>query len=97
MPYGDGTGPFGEGPMTGRGMGPCARDPVLRRRFARIRDFDRANYYRGFRSRFCLRWPVQSYEDVELTKEQEKKILKEELKELELEKQEIEKRLKEIK
>lgn len=23
MPYGDGTGPNGAGPMTGRGMGPC--------------------------------------------------------------------------
>ncbi|HOT29073.1 MAG TPA: DUF5320 domain-containing protein [Candidatus Ozemobacteraceae bacterium] len=24
MPYGDGTGPHGAGPMTGRGMGPCS-------------------------------------------------------------------------
>ena len=24
MPFGDGTGPWGEGPMTGRGLGPCA-------------------------------------------------------------------------
>ncbi len=24
MAYRDGTGPFGQGPMTGRGMGPCA-------------------------------------------------------------------------
>lgn len=24
MPRGDGTGPMGSGPMTGRGMGPCA-------------------------------------------------------------------------
>jgi len=24
MPYGDGTGPFGAGPMTGRGLGYCA-------------------------------------------------------------------------
>lgn len=23
MPYGDGTGPMGQGPRTGRGMGPC--------------------------------------------------------------------------
>ena len=23
MPYFDGTGPYGAGPMTGRGMGPC--------------------------------------------------------------------------
>lgn len=25
MPYRDGTGPWGRGPMTGRGMGPCGR------------------------------------------------------------------------
>ena len=24
MPRGDGTGPLGRGPMTGKGMGPCA-------------------------------------------------------------------------
>ncbi|MBI9094413.1 MAG: DUF5320 domain-containing protein [Sphaerochaeta sp.] len=24
MPYRDGSGPMGQGPMTGRGMGPCA-------------------------------------------------------------------------
>lgn len=24
MAYRDGTGPFGQGPMSGRGMGPCA-------------------------------------------------------------------------
>jgi hypothetical protein len=24
MPYGDGTGPFGKGPMTGKRMGSCA-------------------------------------------------------------------------
>lgn len=24
MPFGDGTGPWGEGPMTGRGLGSCA-------------------------------------------------------------------------
>jgi hypothetical protein len=25
MPYRDGTGPFGQGSMTGRGMGPCGQ------------------------------------------------------------------------
>jgi hypothetical protein len=28
MPYGDGTGPMGYGPMTGRGMGYCAGSGV---------------------------------------------------------------------
>ena len=33
MPYRDGTGPYGEGPLTGRGLGPCGRG----RRFFRGR------------------------------------------------------------
>ncbi|MFH1182374.1 MAG: DUF5320 domain-containing protein [Candidatus Woesearchaeota archaeon] len=32
MPYTDGTGPFGKGAMTGRGMGPCAGGNVTLRR-----------------------------------------------------------------
>ena len=100
MPYEDGTGPFGEGPMTGRGMGPCARDPALRRRFARFgfrRGFNRG-FGRGF-ARFdqrFRRWPVQDYEDA-ITKDEEKKILEAELKDIEAEKQEIAKRIKELK
>lgn len=27
MPFKDGTGPSGEGPKTGRGLGPCNPDP----------------------------------------------------------------------
>ncbi len=26
MPFRDGTGPAGQGPMTGRGLGPCAKN-----------------------------------------------------------------------
>ena len=33
MPSGDRTGPLGEGPLTGRGLGPCGRG--LRRGFGR--------------------------------------------------------------
>ena len=33
MPGGDGTGPLGEGPLTGRGLGPCGRGLAIRRRF----------------------------------------------------------------
>ena len=29
MPRGDGTGPFGNGPMTGRGLGPCSGNPSV--------------------------------------------------------------------
>lgn len=33
MPGGDGTGPLGQGPLTGRGLGPCGRGLAVRRRF----------------------------------------------------------------
>jgi hypothetical protein len=77
MPWGDGTGPLGQGPLTGRGLGPCGCG--MRRGFGR-------GYGRGFGFR----------RQVTLTKEEEKKILEAELKEIDLEKQEIEKRLKEM-
>jgi hypothetical protein len=80
MPYRDGTGPLGQGPLTGRGFGPCGRGLGLRRGFCR-----------GFG------WRAQYFEPVELTKEQQKKILEEELKEIDIEKEAIEKRPKEFK
>lgn len=77
MPGMDGTGPFGQGPMTGRGLGYCGRG--LRRGFGR--GFGRAGYV----------YPLT------LTKEEQKKILEAQLKEIELEKQNIEKKLEELK
>ena len=73
----DRTGPMGQGPMTGRGLGLCGRGQGLRRGFG-----------------FGFRNQVQP---VELSKEQEKKILEAELAELESEKTEINKRLKDFK
>jgi len=74
MPGQDGSGPRGEGPLSGRGLGPCGRG------LARGRGFGRGlGIGRGFGWR----------EPVELSKEEQKKIL-------EAEKQEIEKRLKEL-
>ncbi len=78
MPRQDGTGPLGQGAITGRGLGPCGGG--MRRGFGRGRG-------RGF----GFRRPIT------LTKDEEKKILEAELKEVDLEKQEIEKRLKEMK
>ncbi|MBW2991270.1 DUF5320 domain-containing protein [Candidatus Woesearchaeota archaeon] len=72
MPGRDGSGPQGEGPSSGRGLGPCGRGLARRRGFGR-----------GLGRGFGLR------ESVELSKEEQKKIL-------EAEKQEIEKRLKEL-
>ncbi|KKS31446.1 MAG: hypothetical protein UV00_C0005G0022 [candidate division WWE3 bacterium GW2011_GWF1_42_14] len=47
MPYFDRTGPQGQGPMTGRGMGPCGGDMGFGRR-----GFGRG-YGRGLRSWFA--------------------------------------------
>ena len=79
MPFRDGTGPRGEGPLTGRGLGPCGTGNYPRR-FARSG--------RGFKVREFTR-PIY-------TKEEEKKLLEQDLKDIEQEKKEIQKRLKEL-
>ena len=66
MPNKDGTGPQGMGAMTGRGLGPCGNG--MRRR-----------YCKGFGRGFGFR---TGYAPVILTKEEEKKILEAELKEI---------------
>ena len=77
----NGTGPQGQGAMTGRGLGPCGGG--MRRGCGR-------GFGRGFG------WRART-EPLNLTKAQEKKILEAELTELEAEKAEIEKQLKELK
>ena len=80
MPKQDRTGPDGQGAMTGRGLGPCGEG--MRRGFAGGRGFGG-----GFGRRCWGRCPY--FEQVNLTKQEEKKILEAELKEMEAEKQEI--------
>jgi len=90
MPGFDGTGPRGLGPRTGRGLGPCGQGLAFRRGLGR-------GLGRGLRFGCCpfiSGTPTAS--DAKLSKDDEKKILKEELKEIEAEKHEIEKRLKEL-
>jgi hypothetical protein len=89
MPAKDGTGPLGQGPLTGRGLGPCGAG--LRQGFGRGlgRGIGRG---RGLALGCC---PVVN--QVALTSEEEKKILEAELKELDSDKAEIQKRLKAIK
>lgn len=82
MPAQDGTGPNGMGPMTGRGLGPCGQGRGFRR---------------GFGRGFCGFFGSGMARNANLTKEEEKKILEAELKELENEKKAIEKALKEMK
>ena len=84
MPTKDGTGPMGEGPLTGRGMGPCAKDAMAK------------GFRRGFKRgpRRGLGWCCP--EELTLTKDEQKKILQEEVKDLEEYKKQIEKKLKEL-
>lgn len=101
MPNGDMTGPQGMGPMTGRGMGFCAgfNMPGL------MNPGFRCGFGRGFGRRFGFRQVAQPFvqqqfiqpESMTLTQNQEKQILETELEELKTEKNEIEKRLKELK
>ncbi len=81
MPWGDGTGPWWIQGRNIRGFWRCWR-------FGRGFGW----FGRGFRWRSF--WPFRDYE---LTKEEEIKILEAALKDIEVEKREIEKKLKELK
>lgn len=83
MPGFDRTGPNGEGPLTGRGLGSCGRGLAFRRGAGR-------GFNRGLRFRTAMQPQT-------ITEKEEKEILQEELKAIEDEKKEIEKRLKELK
>lgn len=85
MPGFDQTGPVGYGPGTGRGMGPCGRGMAYGRGFGQGsgRRFGRG---RGF----C--WNYYS-EPEPLSKDAQKQLLEAELKRIEAEKTEIQRRL----
>ena len=80
MPYGDGTGPLGNGPV-GRGLGPCGRG--LRRGY-------------GWRSQGVAgsRYNPASYAPI--SKEEELSILKDEQKYLQEEMDSLKKRIEEL-
>lgn len=89
MPGFDQTGPAGYGPGTGWGMGPCGGGMAFRRGF---RSGAGTGFGRGFgRGRgFCR----VSYADPEpLSPEAQKQLLEAELKRIDAEKAEIERRL----
>ncbi|MBD3354586.1 hypothetical protein GF361_01215 [Candidatus Woesearchaeota archaeon] len=108
MPQGDRTGPNGQGPMTGRGMGFCngfSAPGYANPGFGRGRGFGRATAYnpRGMlRPRFAVA-PAQVtpvYREPATEKEalkQEAKAIEEEQKILKQEMDDIKKRLEEIK
>ncbi len=57
MPFGDGTGPRGMGPMTGRGMGRCAGFPVPGFMNPGPGRGGYGGYGRGFQRRYRAYWP----------------------------------------
>ena len=93
MPRGDGTGPAGQGPRTGRGRGYCAgfsAPGFMNSGFGRFgRGFGRGGFWSaGFFQPTTQSQPV--------TEADEKKVLQEDLEILKEEMKEVEKRLKEI-
>jgi len=95
MPRGDGTGPAGLGPMTGRGAGRCAGYPYP--------GFMNPGFGRGYsgwgRGRGWRNWyqPYQPYQPDQPDQNEEKEILTEQLKSLKEGIVSIEKRLQDLK
>lgn len=81
MPGFDKTGPRGQGPMTGRGFGPCGMGLGWRRRFGTGRGMGRY---------FCWNWP-QTKDDQKKALVDYKKALEEELEDVKIEKEELDK------
>ncbi|HHE76563.1 MAG TPA: hypothetical protein ENL27_01105 [Candidatus Parcubacteria bacterium] len=101
MPFGDGTGPAGAGPKTGRGLGRCGgySSPGYLKGFGRGFGCGRGwGFGRGFGRRFgWYGWGgVYHYPDLEISKEAEKEILTRELEFLKENVKSIEKRLREL-
>ncbi|MBU0907764.1 MAG: DUF5320 domain-containing protein [Nanoarchaeota archaeon] len=89
MPRFDGTGPNGQGPLTGRGAGNCTNvvAPGFRRGFGRGRGLARRGEF--------IQVPPRAMPS-NMTETEEKQYLEEELEALKQEMKEIEKRLKEL-
>ena len=106
MPFGNRTGPRGEGPMTGRGMGYCAGYPQPGYTHPYRGGFGRGwgrGLGRGFGRGFGRGWGYPAYpyrmsvsEEKEVLKN-EKEALKSELDSLKKEMETIEDRIKELK
>ena len=79
MPGFNGAGPEGRGPRTGRGLGPCGLGLARRRVFGRGR---------GLRRYFNRIWPQDRKERLESLRE-DKKVVEEELEEIEKEEKKL--------
>jgi hypothetical protein len=98
MPGMDRTGPMGQGPLTGRGFGPCNGGSGQGGGFGRgFRMGFGAGMGRGAGRGF--RWRTGGFaaqQSVELSREDQRKILEQELSDLESEKEALKKRLEEL-
>ena len=93
MPRGDGTGPTGMGPMTGRGAGYCAGG------FRNVPMRGGMGYGRGFGFRRAQGWGAPGYYSVApnyLSQEEERDILLQQTQALEREVQYMKERLREL-
>ena len=95
MPGFDGTGPMGEGPLTGRGLGRCGPGFARRGRGAG-RGYGRSFRGRGIGGMFRGLWNYGYQAPGTLSNTEEKELLLEDAKELETELTDIKKRLKEL-
>ena len=96
MPYGDRTGPFGQGSRTGRGMGYCS--PGIGQGYGQGygRGFGRGRGWRWFAGYGSQMLPAYPYAEP-LNQKQEKNIIKEDIQVLEEEIKLLESRLQELK
>ena len=94
MPGQDRTGPSGQGPLTGRGLGACgegtSRGLGIGRGLGRGRGF-------GFRGRAIQTMPIQQAQPTVITEKQEKQFLEQDLEALKEEIKQVEEKIKEIK
>jgi hypothetical protein len=79
MPNFDKTGPMGQGPMTGKGFGPCGMGLGWRKRFG---------MERGMGRYFCWNWP-QTKDDQQKALAEYLKALEEELEDVKKEMEEL--------
>lgn len=96
MPQGDGTGPAGQGSMTGRGRGYCAgfnMPGYMNEGFGRGSGRGMGRGF-GWRARAMPIIPVQ--QPTVMTEKQEKQVLEQELTALKEEMKEVEERLKRL-
>jgi len=99
MPFGNGTGPMGQGPRTGRGRGYCSGFPYpgYMNPFGGGRGFGRGySRGRGWFGRGVFPFYGPAYPSEPPTAKKEKEMLGEELKFLKEEMEAIEKRIKEL-